>query len=44
MDKTREEILESLRSAELEEGRSGLVAAFLASNPEHAEDEVEAEE
>uniref|UniRef100_A0A6M3J6C4 Uncharacterized protein n=1 Tax=viral metagenome TaxID=1070528 RepID=A0A6M3J6C4_9ZZZZ len=31
MKKTREQIIESLRAAELGEGRSGLVDAFLAS-------------
>ncbi len=32
--KTREEIIESLKLAEMEEGRSGLVDEFLVKNPE----------
>ena len=33
-ERTREEIIESLKIAEMEEGRTGLVAEFLAKNPE----------
>ena len=32
-NKTREEIITSLKMAETEEGRSGLLADFLAKNP-----------
>ena len=32
--KTREEIIASLKLAETEEGRGGLLADFLAKNPE----------
>jgi hypothetical protein len=32
--KTREETIEMLKTAELEEGRQGLVDAFLATEPE----------
>ncbi len=34
MGKTREQILDSLKSADGEEGRTGLVDAFLKDNPE----------
>lgn len=32
--RTREEVLAALEVAETEEGRTGLVAAFLAENPD----------
>lgn len=32
--KTRAEVIAKLESAEMEEGRSGLVAEYLANNPE----------
>jgi len=37
MKKTRDEILESLKVAETEEGRTGLVDAFLAKEAEGKE-------
>ncbi len=38
MKKTREEIIANLKMSEMEEGRKGLVAAFLAKNPEVKKD------